>query len=158
MKSSAINKLKFNLFGNLISAQVVVFVFALFLFSSCLKKIDGVNELNSNIYDYEYSGECWFYIDDAYSYFNDFGQQFVKIEAVLPEEKFPGLQPNLIFITCNVNEEQEVIFNSYINTKGDFEFFYDAQVSSNNEYCLEAGLFIQDRDTTINRFTLCTNL
>lgn len=133
-------------------------LFLLLTLNSCLKKIDGVNDLTTNIYDYEYSGECWFIISDAYSYYNDFGQQFVKVEAVLPEENFPGLQPNLIFITCNVNNEQEVIFNSYINTNGDFEFYYDAQVNPDNQYCMEAGLYIQDRDTTINKFTLCTSI
>ncbi|MBI3135456.1 MAG: hypothetical protein HYZ14_12340 [Bacteroidetes bacterium] len=124
--------------------------------SSCLKKIEGVDTLNTNIFDKEYAGDCWFYIDDAYSYYNDFGFPRVMIKAVLPEENAPGLQSYLIYITCRVNNQQEVLFNSYLNTSGDYTFFYDAAPETSNEYCLEAGIYLQDEDTTINRFTLCT--
>ncbi len=78
------------------------------------------------------------------------------IKAVLPEENAPGLQSYLIYITCRVNNQQEVLFNSYLNTSGDYTFFYDAAPETSNEYCLEAGIYLQDEDTTINRFTLCT--
>ena len=131
-------------------------IIAAFLVSSCLKKIDGVDQLDTNIFDKEYAGPCWFEIDDAYLYYNDFGMQKMMVEAIIPEENVPGLKPSLIFITCRVNNQPEVLFNSTVNTTGDYSFFYNAAVESSNEYCLEAGIYLQEEDSTINRFTLCT--
>jgi len=126
------------------------------LTASCLKKIDGVDNLTTNIYDKEYTGPCWFYISDTYAYFNNVGAPRVMIKAVLPEENVPSLQPYMIQITCKVNDQQEVVFNSFINTAGDYTFFYDAAPDPSNEYCLTAGIFLQKEQITINSFTLCT--
>lgn len=134
----------------------LLLIFLAFLAASCLKKIEGTDTLNTNIYDVDYAGECWFYIEDAYSYFNSFGFPRVMVKAVVPEENAPGLQSYIMYITCRVNNQPEVLFNSYLNTAGDYTFYYDAAPDPSNEYCLEAGIYLQDEDTTINRFTLCT--
>jgi hypothetical protein len=136
--------------------KYTILILVALLATSCLKKIEGVNDLDTNIFDKEYAGPCWFYVDDTYTYFNMFGMPRVMVEAVLPEENVPGLKPSMIFITCQVNNQQEILFNSTVNNKGDYTFYFDAAPESSNSYCLEAGIYLQEEDTTINRFTICT--
>jgi hypothetical protein len=126
--------------------------------SSCLKKIEGTDNLTTNIFDVEYTGDAWFLIDDIYTYYTVFGQLKVRVEAVIPNANMPVLKPNLIYINCHVNDEPEITFYTYKNTKGDYPFYFDLFPASSNEYCLEAGIYLQDQDTTINRFTLCGSL
>lgn len=133
------------------------FIALLFLLTltSCLKKIEAADHLDTNIFDQDYAGDVWFYIDDIYSYYTEFGQLKIRVEAVLPNANMPELKPNLIYINCHVNGEPEVLFYAYKNTDGDYPFFYDLLPETPNEYCLDAGIYLQDKDTTINRFTLC---
>ncbi|MBK9192081.1 MAG: hypothetical protein IPM77_11515 [Crocinitomicaceae bacterium] len=63
MKAKNITRKLFS--GNLMTVRIGIALFFLLSLNACLKKIDGVDELNTNLYDYEYNGECWFYIDDA---------------------------------------------------------------------------------------------
>jgi hypothetical protein len=126
--------------------------------SSCLKKIEGTDSLTTNIFDAEYTGDVWFLIDDIYTYYTDFGQLKVRVEAAIPNANMPVLKPYLIYINCHVNDEPEITFYAYKNTKGDYPFYFDLMPVTSNQYCLEAGIYLQDQDTTINRFTLCTSL
>lgn len=133
-------------------------LFLMILLSSCLKKIEGTDNLTTNIFDVEYTGDAWFLIEDIYTYYTTFGQLKVRVEAVIPNANMPVLKPNLIYVNCHVNDEPEVIFYTYKNTKGDYTFYYDLMPETTNSYCLEAGIYLQEQDTTINRFTLCTSL
>lgn len=136
--------------------RVVVSIILVLITTSCLKKIEGVDELNTNIFDKEYAGGCWFEIEDTYWFINDFGLPRMRVKAVLPDENVPDLSPNLIYIKCRVNNQPEILFNAFTDSKGDYKFYYDAVIESSNNYCLQAGLYIQDEDTTINTFTLCS--
>lgn len=140
-------------------AKFLFFVVISFFLSSCLKKIEEVNHLNTNIFDKEYQGDSWFFIDDIYTYYNNFGQQFVRVEAVLPEQNMPELKPNLIFISCSVNDGTKVIFNAHLDSDGSYPFYYDLPpLAPGSEYCLEAGLYLEEEDTIINTFVSCTQL
>lgn len=127
-----------------------------FVLTSCLKKIDEANNLNTNIFDKEYAGDCWFDVVDTYSFQNQFGQTFIRVEAVLYESKMPGLKPSSVKIYCNVNEQDELLLNVSTDEDGDYPFYYDAIPETSNEYCLKAGLYLEAEDSTINRFTVCT--
>ncbi len=137
---------------------LISILFSLLLLSSCLKKIEDADKLTTNIFDVEYTGDVWFLIDDIYTYYTDFGQLKVRVEGLIPNANMPVLKPNLIYINCHVNDEPEIIFYTYKNTKGDYTFYYDLMPETTNSYCLEAGIYLQDQDTTINRFTVCASL
>lgn len=138
--------------------NLIIAALAAFSLSSCLKKIEGTDQLTTNIFDIEYSGTVWFEIDDIYTYYTEFGQLKVRVDAILPNENMPELKPYLIYINCRVNDEPEIIFYAYKNTLGDYPFYFDLDPQTPNNYCLEAGIYLQDQDTTINRFTLCGSL
>lgn len=124
--------------------------------TSCLKKIDAADNLNTNIFDKEYAGDCWFDVVDCYSFQNQFGQTRIRVEAVLYESKMPGLKPSAVNIKCRVNDQDELLLYVITNDDGDFPFYYDAIPETSNEYCLNAGLYLEAEDSTINRFTVCT--
>lgn len=137
---------------------LILSVFVIFMSTSCLKKIEGTDNLTTNIFDSEYTGDVWFVIDDVFTYYTDFGQLKVRVEAFIPNANMPALKPNLIYINCHVNDEPEITFYAYKNTKGDYPFYFDLMPATTNEYCMEAGIYLQEQDTTVNRFTLCGSL
>ena len=79
------------------------------LLTSCLKKIDAADNLTTNIFDKEYTGDCWFDVVDCYSFQNQVGQTRIRVEAVLYESKMPGLKPSAINIKCKVNDQEELL-------------------------------------------------
>jgi len=135
---------------------ILIILFISILFSSCLKKIEEADNLNTNIFDKEYAGGCWFNVTDTYSYINGDGQTKIRIEAVLPESNMPGLKPSSVAIYCSVNDQPELLLNVGTDDNGNYPFYYDAIPESSNEYCLEAGLYLASEDSTINRFVVCS--
>jgi len=135
----------------------LIFILCLiFALTSCLKKIDAADNLNTNIFDKEYVGPCWFTIEDTYIFINGDGQARVRVEAVLYESKMPGLKPSSVKINYQVNDQQAILSNVITNSNGDYPFYYDAIPESSNEYCLEAGIYLEAEDSIINKFTVCT--
>lgn len=137
---------------------IIIPILLLMISVSCLKKIEGTENLNTNIFDKDYAGGVWFYIDDVSSYYTDFGQLKIRVDAVLPSANMPALKPYLIYINCSVNNKPETLFYSYKDTDGDYPFYFDLSPESSGEYCMDAGIYLEDEDTTINRFTLCSEL
>lgn len=138
--------------------KTLVITTILISLTSCLKKMDEVDNLNDNIFDYEYQGNAWFEIQDVITYYNQFGQLFVRVKAIIPAENTPDLKPNLIYIACDVNDNGQVIFNAYKNVNGAYPFYYDLLPQSQNNYCLKAGIYLQEQDSIINTFELCGSL
>jgi hypothetical protein len=125
--------------------------------TSCLKKVEGADELNTNIFDREYAGDIWFTITDAYSFINDSGLPRVRVEAVIPASKMPSLSPTLVQLQVDVNGQADVLFNASIDEYGNYAFYYDA-VPASGDYCLTAGIYVQEDGSVINSFTECTSL
>jgi len=136
--------------------NLILVMSLIFVLTSCLKKIDKADNLNTNIFDKEYAGPCWFTIEDTYTYINGNGQTRVRTEAVLYESKMPGLKPSSVKINCQVNDQQSILLNVITNYNGDYPFYYDAIPESSNEYCFEAGIYLEAEDSIINKFTVCT--
>jgi hypothetical protein len=125
---------------------------------SCLKKVEGADELNTNIFDREYAGDIWFVITDAYSFINDSGLPRVRVEAMIPASNMPTLTPTIVQLQIDVNGQDSILFNAGIDEDGNYAFYYDAVPATPGNYCLTAGIYVQEDGTVINSFTACTSL
>lgn len=126
--------------------------------SSCLKKIDEMDNLNTNIFDPEYAGDKWYSIDDAYLYTNSFNDQYVRIEYSIPESAVPTIQPTGISIMSQCNNYPAEPDSAILSYKGHYEGVLQYLPDGSTEYCIDLGIYIWDKDTTINRFSECVSL
>ena len=138
--------------------RLIICVSLVLSFTSCLKKIDGVDELNTNIFDKEYQGDCWFYIKSTTTFINQFGQTRVRVIGILPDANMPALKPSSIKIRYQVNEQSEILAAVPIDNKSNYTFIYDAVPETVNSYCLKAGIYLESEDSTINTCVICDEL
>ena len=138
--------------------RLIICVSLVLSFTSCLKKIDGVDELNTNIFDKEYQGDCWFYIKSTTTFINQFGQTRVRVIGILPDANMPALKPSSIKIRYQVNEQSEILAAVSIDNKSNYTFIYDAVPETVNSYCLKAGIYLESEDSTINTCVICDEL
>lgn len=136
----------------------IIFFTLIFGLTSCLKKIEGTDQLNTNIFDKDYLGDCWFELDTIYQYYNSFGFPIIRVKAVLPEKNMPELKPYIVYVSCHINSNSDVIFNAKNDGKGNYPFYLDVNPASSGEYCMTAGIYLEGQDTVINTFTLCGTL
>lgn len=126
--------------------------------SSCLKKIDEMDNLNTNIFDPEYAGDKWYSIDDAYLYTNSFNDQYVRIEYSIPESAVPTIQPTGISIMSECNSYPAQTDSAILSYKGHYEGVLQYVPDGSTDYCIDLGIYIWQEDTTINRFSECVSL
>ena len=127
-------------------------------FSSCLKEIDAMNHLNTNIFDPDYAGDKWYSIDEAYKYTNSFNNELVFIKYSIPESAVPLLQPIGFPLTADCNNYPTVIDSVTIQYEGHYEGDLLFPADGSTEYCIDLGIYIREEDTTINRFSECVSL
>lgn len=137
---------------------VYISIFVAVLTSGCLKKVEGVDTLNSNIYDKEYAGGSWFSITDAYEFQNSLGQDLVHLTATVPDTATPGLKQSLLYTSVLLNEEDEYLLNAPVEEDGSYEFVVVGPMELDGSYCLTMGVYIEEDSTFINHFTECVNL
>lgn len=137
--------------------KIGFFISVVLLFSSCLKKIDGVDQLNTNIYDKEYAGDSWFIIDDMVGFLVD-GQLRYKMKILIPKENLPNLKPTFIDVNCQVNSQDFGVNQAVLKTTGDYKLDLVVVPDGGTEYCITMGIYVQEEDVTINSFTECTNI
>ena len=125
---------------------------------SCLKKTEGIEEMNTNIFDKEYQGDKWFLIEEAHSFFNQTGLPRVRVEAYIPSGNMPELKPYSVQLQCSVNEQSVQLVDAIIDNDGNYLFHYDAVPEPSGEYCLSAGIYVEEEDTAINTFVECVDL
>jgi hypothetical protein len=130
-----------------------------FVFSGCLKKIDEVDQLDTNVYDRGYAGDQWFEILDYYQFINDLGQTRVRVEYNIPEENLPELKSSFFDLALR---KGEVTTWSYItlplNGDGGYNFYTDFVKNDADVYCLSLGVYVPDEDAVINDFQECVSL
>ncbi len=127
-------------------------------FSSCLKKVEGVDDLTTNIYDTAYSGASWFYIEEAYSFFNTLGQPRVMVLCIVPSNATPGLKPTSFYTTAQVNAEDLGLIYAPKENDGSYEFYLDVSDDGTDSYCVTMAVYNAEDSTSINGFTECVNL
>lgn len=137
--------------------KIVLIGMVLTLATSCLKKIQAVDELNTNVFDRDYTGDTWFEITSLNTYVNIDGQTRVKVKAKVPHEKLPGLKPTFMRLDCQVNNQDFGVINAPLNTSGDYVVELDA-VPDGTTYCLTMGVYVEEDNETINVRTDCTDL
>ena len=139
--------------------RVVVVILLIGLFqSSCLKKVEGADSLNSSIFDPEYDGGQWYVIDDISTYTNSNNDFKVRIEYIIYESVLPKLKPSGLSITADCNQYPTVKDSAELNYKGNFEGVLEYTPDGSTEYCLDLGIYLWSEDSTINRFSQCVSL
>ncbi|MDA7804030.1 hypothetical protein N8987_05580 [Crocinitomix sp.] len=139
-----------------IKASVLVSFFL--LLSGCFKKFEEVNDLNTNIFDREYTGEQWFEIADAYFYLNFAGVSKARAEIIIPEENVPGLQPSNIAIYATADEMDPLIIDFPRLVNGDYGAIIDLPYDGLISYCLSLSIYITETQDPINTFEDCFSL
>lgn len=131
----------------------------LLVFSSCLKKIEEADHLDTNIFDRDYTGGQWFNIVDYYQYSNELGQIRVKVVFDIPESNLPNLKSsyfNLAYRRGTTELWQYAVLE--LNNKGGFNGSFDFITNEEHLYCLTLGIYLPEEDAVINYFEECVQL
>ncbi|MCG8576182.1 MAG: hypothetical protein MI810_14930 [Flavobacteriales bacterium] len=126
-----------------------------FVLSSCFKKIEGIDELNTNIYDREYAGDQWFQIEEATEFINEVGQTKVRIDILVPEESTPGLKPSFFYYSVDVNNEDLGVQSASKKEEGHYEIELIVDTDPSSNYCVMLGVWIEEDEEAINHFSEC---
>ena len=119
---------------------------------SCLKKIEGIDEINTNIFDREYAGDVWFLIKDIEQVTNDLGQIKARLYTWIPKANLPGLVPSNLKIYVEVDGEPKGVTDFPLTPGGDFERVMDLPYIGPGEYCISLGIYLEDEEEAINIF------
>lgn len=133
-------------------------LFMVFVASSCLKKIEGADNLNTNIYDVGYEGGQWFEIVDYYAYQNSDGLDLVGVKAYVAPETTPDLKPSHLHVMYSLKGSDTTHVYSPIKEDKSFEFWFSTTPDLSGSYCLTMGVFMEEDSTGINYFTECFSL
>ncbi len=126
--------------------------------SSCLKKVEGIDELNTNVYDPDYAGEQWFEIVNIFQFTNSLGQIRVRVTFQIPESNTPDLKPSTIDL--GVRRGSGAWINDEFNLIGDgvYEGEIDFEKTDSDVYCLSLGIYVEEDNEIINDFMECVAL
>jgi hypothetical protein len=135
------------------SSFVILLVIPLLL-TSCFKKLEGVDELNDNIYDREYTGGPWFQITDAVEYFDIFANPKVRVEIEVPAEATPTYKPSNFYYTLDINGEDFGTVFEPMQEEGHYEIEKSVDPHPSDTYVVTMGVWIDETQESINPFTL----
>ena len=130
-------------------------ILSFFLFTSCLKKNDEINRLNTNIFDKDYSQGVWFNVLKSVKYINDFGSPIVRFEYEIPENKTPSLKGSFINVASKKANGDWVFEKLSIGTDGSYDGIIEFPAVVSNNYCFFLGIHNTDDDSVINSFEYC---
>lgn len=128
------------------------------MLSSCIKKIQEVDDASTNIFDPEYTGEQWFIYEEVSMYTNSNNDTKIRIDIKVPEENVPTLNPVGFSIWSKLNNSAERIDSLTIDNAGDYttSLIYDPDGST--DYCIDLGIYNYNPDTVFNIFSECKSL
>ena len=145
-------------FNKNITVRLIVLLALPFFFSSCLKKIEEVDELNTNIFDREYEGGQWFVVDDVFQLSNELGELKVRFEVVIPSESVPELKPSNIKVHAEGDGLDVTVYDFPLTGSGDYKAIVDLPYLGLITYCIKLGVYIEDENAAINLFSYCKAL
>ena len=124
--------------------------------SSCLKKIEEVDNLNTNIFDREYTGDQWYMITSAQQVSVD-GQIRVYVYTRIKDEYVPALEPSLIQVVVSAESyDNEVVDFNKSPTLGYSKIISLPYNGATADYCINLALYDEEQDEGINPFDDCT--
>jgi hypothetical protein len=131
----------------------------LFVSTSCLKKIERTDDLNTNIFDREYSGDIWYEVKNLAQVTNDLGQIRARFSGQIYPDKLPTLKPSAIYILAEGTGFTEQVIDLNQNGSGNFPFSIDLPyVDGLVEYCITLSIYDEDQEIGINPFSVCRDL
>ncbi len=133
--------------------EFVILLFLPFIMVSCFKKLDGIDNLNTNIYDPDYAGDAWFELTNAFEFVDVLGNTKVKIEALIPSDATPGLKPSNFYYSCVVNSVDLGVPYVSIEEEEHYEIVIIVDPDISDNYAVTLGVWIEDDQKAINHFT-----
>lgn len=127
------------------------------LCGSCFKKVDGVDEINTNIFDREYAGDVWYEITDIEQLSID-GAIKARLIIWIPKANLPGLVPSNIKVHAEGDGLPVTVLDFPLTTGGDYETVIDLPYTGVGEYCVKLGIYLEEEDAAINIFENCITL
>ena len=125
---------------------------------SCLKEIEEIENLNTNIYDPAYAGKQWFTFDDLYLYTNSANDQRVRLNFSVVDSLLSDLKPSHMMVIVQVNEYPTTVEKMKLNYNGSYGGEVNFVPDGSQEYCLTLSIYIEDEEISINPFTECKEL
>ncbi len=138
--------------------SLILFVLLPLFLGSCLKKVDGVDEIDTNIFDREYAGDIWYVIKDVEQVTNELGQIKARLNIWIPKENLPGLVPSNIKIHTQGDGLDVTVLDFPLTPGGDYERFIDLPYTGPGNYCITLGVYIEEDNAAINLFDECVTL
>lgn len=127
--------------------------------SSCLKKLEEVDQLNDNIFDREYEGKQWFVLESAEQVTNDLGQIRTRVLVLIPDEFVPDLEPSVIRVVVNANSYDDYVLGipkdpllGYAQT---IDLPYEGAAE---DYCLNIAIYDAENEDAFNAFDDCITI
>lgn len=137
---------------------LLVMILPLF-FGSCLKKIEEADNLNTNIFDRDYTGDQWYVINDTYQITNDLGQIKARIEVSIPQENVPELKPSNIKVHVEGDGLPVTVIDfPKSGGAGNYDAIVDLPYNGLITYCITLGIYVEEEDAAINLFEECFQL
>lgn len=128
------------------------------LMGSCLKKIEGIDELNTNIFDRDYEGDIWYDVNSVSQVSNDLGEIKTRFQIRIPKANLPGLVPSYIKIHVEGDGIAVTVLDLPLSPGGNFDRAIDLPYTGTGEYCLTLGVYNEEEDAAINLFEYCATL
>jgi hypothetical protein len=125
---------------------------------SCLKKLEEIEETNSNIFDREYNGDRWYNVNSLEQISNELGEIKARFDAQLPRENLPGLLPSYVEFYLQGDGITGGVIGAPLAPGGNFDFEIDLPYTGAGEYCISLGIYIEEENETINIFEYCATL
>lgn len=139
--------------------KLLLFGLAASLLTGCFKEINEADDLTSNIFDRDYTGERWFELVEANVISNALGQIRVRVDFEIPIENLPELRSSIVDIAYDKNLSAEPNWGYkqlFLDNNGGYSGSVEFPQSPDNEYCLSLGFFIPEEDSlVINDFKAC---
>lgn len=126
--------------------------------SSCFKKYEEASDLTTNMFDREYSGECWYEIESIAYYVNDLGQSKARLGLLIPKENLPQLRPSIVTVELSSAGITPTLIDLPSTASGNYKKFVELPYVGVGEYCITMGIFVGTDSTIINSFPRCAQL
>ena len=141
-----------------IKRSLLLLPLLLLFVSSCLKKVEGVDEIDTNIFDREYAGDIWYNITDIEQVTNGVGQLKARLTITIPKSNLPGLVPSSIKIHAEGDGLAVTVIDFPLVSGGSFKQIIDLPYTGVGEYCIKLGVYLEEENAAINLFDACTSI
>ncbi len=140
--------------------KALAVIILLLVLTGCLKKIEEADELTTNIFDREYTGDQWYNVNEVSLFTNDLGQNKARFDVVIPNENLPELKPSNVQVwVSGYGGDSTAVLDFVLTGSSLYKSTIDLPYAgATADYCVTLGIYLEDENDVINKFSGCYNL